>query len=80
MKVIIRNQTQLAQAKEDLELLRKSWRKILQAQSYSLGDQQINRASLKQISEQISDYETAIAAYEENGTGKRKMARFVPLD
>lgn len=79
MKVVIKNEQQLAQAKEDLQELRGAWRRILRAQSYTLGSQQVNRASLRQIEAEISDYETAIDAYETRGTTKRRAGRIIPL-
>lgn len=48
-------------------------------QSYTIGPNQMNRASLKEISEEISTYEHAIDAYETNGTTKRRAKRAVPL-
>ena len=80
MKVIIRNSTQLAKAKEELALLRDTWRRILEAQSYTVDTRQVNRASLKQIESEISDYEQAIDAYETRGSTRRRVARAVPLD
>lgn len=80
MRVIIRNRMQLEKAKEELSLLRDAWRRILEAQSYTIDTRQVNRASLKQIEAEISDYEQAIDAYETRGSTKRRVARLVPLD
>lgn len=80
MTVVIRNKQQLLEAKEDLELLRKARQKILVGgQSYTLEGNQMNRASLKEISEEISAYEQAIDAYEQHGTSKRRSVRAVPF-
>lgn len=80
MTVIIRNKAQLEEAKETLEDLKKARKKILAGgQSYTLGPNQMNRASLKEISEEISAYEQAIDAYETHGTTKRRMVRAVPF-
>ncbi len=80
MTVIIKNKKQLEEAKEELALLKKARRKILAGgQSYTIGPNQLNRASLAEISEEISAYESAIDAYETNGTSKRRGKRVVPL-
>lgn len=75
----IRNTLQLQEAKEELAELRKAKSKILQAQSYSMGGNQVNRASLKQISDEISALETAIDKYETYGSTKRRIKRLIPL-
>ncbi len=80
MSVIIKNQKQLVEAKETLKELKEARRKILVGgQSYTMGPNQMNRANFKEISEQISEYENAIDAYETYGTSKRRSARAVPL-
>lgn len=80
MTVIIKNKVQLKEAREELALLKKARAKILAgAQSYTMGSNQLNRASLAEISKEISAYETAIDAYETYGTTKRKAKRAVPL-
>lgn len=80
MTVIIKNNKQLLEAKETLADLKKARKKILAgAQSYTIGPNQISRASLKEISEEIVAYESAIDAYETYGTSKRRAARAVPL-
>lgn len=76
--MIIKNDVQLAAAKEELEELKKAWRKILHAQSYSVEGNQVNRASLKEIKKEIDEYETAIALYEENGSTKRRARNVTP--
>ena len=75
----IRNTQQLQEAKEELAELKKAKSKILQAQSYSMGGNQINRASLKQISDEISKLENAIDNYETYGSTKRRIKRVIPL-
>ena len=80
MKVIIRNAEQLAEAKAELADLKKAWRKTLNAQSYTIGSDQLNRASLKRIEEEISDYVTAIDEYETGGCTGRRTLRVVPVD
>lgn len=80
MSVIIKNKSQLAEAKEDLELMKKARRKILAGgQSYTMGPGQVNRANLAEITKEIEEYEAAIDAYETNGTSKRKGKRVIPL-
>ena len=80
MTVIIKNNKQLLEAKETLADLKKARNKILAGgQSYTIESLQISRASLKEISEEIAAYESAIDAYETYGTSKRRVARVVPL-
>ncbi|MGN0338648.1 MAG: hypothetical protein ACI4EE_14235 [Lachnospiraceae bacterium] len=80
MTVIITNKKQYAEAKETLEDLKMARKKILKGgQSYTIGANQMNRASLKEISEEIQAYEQAIDAYESHGTSKRRVVRAVPL-
>jgi P2-related tail formation protein len=79
MTKIIRNAAQLAEAKEELADLKKAKKKILLAQSYSTDVNQVTRASLKEVSEEIEAYETAIDAYETNGSTKRRAKRVVPI-
>ena len=79
MSVIIRNKEELKQAKEDYEAIRQAWRKALLAQSYTQGSDQVTRASLKELERQKSEYQNASAAYESNGSTKRRSGRFVPL-
>lgn len=80
MAVIIKNKEQLLEAKETLEDLKRARKKILVGgQSYTIGPNQMNRASLKEISAEIEAYESAIDAYETYGTSKRRTVRAVPL-
>ncbi len=80
-KVIIRNQKQYEIAKEDLEEYRKARSKILRAQSYTIGSEQINRAQLKNIEESICVLENAIDQYERTGgSAGRRAGRAVPVD
>jgi P2-related tail formation protein len=79
MTKIIRSAAQLAEAKEELADLKKAKKKILLAQSYSTDVNQVTRASLKEVSEEIEAYETAIDAYETNGTTRRRAKRVVPI-
>lgn len=79
MSVIIRNEKQLKQAKEDYEALHKAWLKALSAQSYTMSENQLTRASLKEIQEEMSEYRTAIDAYESHGSTDRRTSRVVPL-
>lgn len=80
MTVIIRDRTQLEEAKRQLGFLKKAREKILGGgQSYTIGPNQMVRASLKEISEEISVYEQAIDAYESHGTTGRRAKRIVPL-
>lgn len=80
MTVVIRNKKQLEEAKTQLALLKKAREKILGGgQSYTVGPDQMTRADLKEISEEISAYEQAVDAYERYGTTKRRAKRVVPL-
>jgi chromosome segregation ATPase len=79
MTKIIRNADQLAEAKAELEDLKKAKKKILQAQSYTTEVNQVTRANLKEVSEEISAYEQAIDAYERNGSTRRRAKRVVPV-
>lgn len=80
MTVTITNKKQLMDAKEALEDLKRARKKILGGgQSYTLGPNQMTRANLKEISEEIAAYEQAIDAYEKNGTTKRRTVRVIPL-
>ena len=80
MAVIIKNKKQLLEAKETLEDLKRARKKILVGgQSYTMGPNQMNRASLKEISTEIEAYESAIDAYETYGTTKRRAVRAVPI-
>lgn len=80
MTVTITNKKQLMDAKEALEDLKRARKKILVGgQSYTLGPNQMTRASLKEISEEIAAYEQAIDACEKNGTTKRRTVRVIPL-
>lgn len=80
MTVIIKTKEQLKDAKETLEDLKKARKKILNGgQSYTIASNQMNRASLKEISEEISSYEQAIDAYETHGSTRRRTVRAVPM-
>lgn len=79
MRVVIRNERELEQAYIDLADLRKAWKKILTAQSYTMGDDQVNRASLARIESEMDAYNEAIENYEANGTSKRRAKRAIPL-
>lgn len=80
MTVIIKNKKQYDDAVSTLEDLKLARKKILKGgQSYTIGANQMNRASLKEISEEISAYEAAIDAYETYGSSKRRVVRAVPL-
>ena len=82
MNVVIRNKEQLSQAKEDLKLLRKAWRKILAGgQEYEVeGTVRMQRANLQEISKEISAYEAAINAYELNESARGTARRVIPID
>jgi hypothetical protein len=76
----IKNKKQYETALAELEDLKAAKRKILKGgQSYAIGQNQMTRASLKEISEEIQEYEQAINAYETYGTSKRRSVRAVPL-
>lgn len=82
MGVVIRNARQLQQAKEDLELLRKAWRKILAGgQEYEIENMnRVKRADLKEITRQISEHEAAIETYERYGPAGGSVKRVIPID
>ena len=76
---IIRNKAQLAEANEELAELKKAKSKILGGgQSYSIGSNQLNRVSYKQLTQEIEDYEKAIDAFENYGTTKRRSKMVIP--
>lgn len=81
MKVIIRTKSEYDAAVTRRDLLEKAWEKIIGgAQSYSIGGQQLTRASLKQIESELDAYNEAIANYDDYGSGKRHTARrIIPL-
>ena len=78
--VTIRTKAQYERALEDLEDLRKARKKILLGgQSYTIGSNQLNRATLKEVNAEISETEAAIADWEQKDTTRRKAKRVVPL-
>lgn len=81
MKVIIRTKSEYDAAVTRRDLLEKAWEKIIGgAQSYSIGGQQLTRASLKQIESELDAYNEAISNYDDFGSGKRHTARrIIPL-
>lgn len=81
MHIVIKSDAQLKQAKEDLELLRKAWRKILAGgQEYEIGTASMKRASLAEISQEISAYESAIDSYEKHKSTGVVAKRVIPID
>lgn len=76
--MVIRNKKQYEKAVAELEELRAAWKKILNAQSYNIGDRQLTRASLTEIKTEIDEYESAIDAYE-SGSSMRRSRRAVPV-
>lgn len=82
MNVVIKNAAQLKQAKEDLELLRRAWRKILAGgQEYEInGVNRMKHASLSEIANQISAYEAAIDFYETTKGAGGTSRRVIPID
>lgn len=77
---VIRNQKQYERALEDLEDLRTARKKILLGgQSYTIGSNQLNRATLAEVNAEIKETETAIADWEQKGTTRRKAKRVIPL-
>ena len=79
MRVVIRNDQELAQAYVERDELKKAWSKILTAQSYTMGDDQVNRASLARIESELDAYNEAIENYEDYGTSRRRARRAIPL-
>lgn len=82
MAVIIRNKSQLLEAKETLEDLKRARKKILVGgQSYTAAGNQLSlsRVDFAELSRTIEDYEAAIDAYETHGSSKRRTVRAVPL-
>lgn len=80
MKVIIRNKKQYDEAVDTLANYKKARDKILNAQSYTIGANQLNRVNLARVEESITAYETAIDQYERYGTTGRRAGRVVPVD
>lgn len=79
--MIIRNKEDYKQALEDLADLKKAKKKILVGgQSYSIGTNQLTRASLKEINAEIKELENAINAYEQTGSTRRIAKRVIPVD
>ena len=77
---VIRNKKQYERALEDLEDLRKARKKILLGgQSYTIGSNQLNRATLKEVNAEIKETEAANADWEQKGTTRRKAKRVIPL-
>jgi hypothetical protein len=76
---IIRTKSQYEEAKAELTDLKKAKKKVLEAQSYTIGANQLNRASLKEINDEIVELESAIDQYEQYGSSKRRVSRVVPL-
>lgn len=79
MTVVIRNKKQLARAKEKLDILEKAWEKAVNAKSYSIGSDALERQKLEDLEEEIQAYENAIDDYETRGTSKRRSVRIVPI-
>lgn len=76
----IRTRKQYKNALEDLEDLRKAKKKILcGGQSYTIGGNQLNRATLKEVNAEIKETEEAISAWERSGNTRRKAKRVIPL-
>lgn len=79
--MIIRKKEDYEQALEDLADLKRAKKKILVGgQSYSIGTNQLTRASLKEINTEIKELETAINAYEQTGSTRRIAKRVIPVD
>lgn len=79
--IVIKNKRQYDDALSHLEDLKYARKKILRGgQSYTIGSNQMNRASLEEIEKEIEAYESAIDAYETYGTTKRRVVRAVPID
>ena len=80
MKIIIKNKEQYNKALERLVEYKKAELKILNAQSYTIGANQLNRVNLARVQETISELEAAIDQYETYGTTGRRAGRIVPVD
>ncbi len=80
MKVIIRNERQYKDALERLERYKRTEMKLLNAQSYTIGSEQINRVNLSTVQRSISELEAAIDQYERFKTTGRRAGRIVPVD
>lgn len=81
LKVIIRNKKQYEEALETLEEYKAARKKILHAQSYTMGSDQINRPGLQKVEDSISELERAIDEYERFGKRVgRRAGRIVPVD
>lgn len=81
MRVAIRTKYEYEQAIKRRDLLQTAWEKIISgAQSYSIGGQQLTRASLGRIESELDAFNDAIENYEQYGSGKRHPARrIIPL-
>lgn len=76
--MVIRTKRQYEEALADLETLKGAWRKAVNAQSYAIGDRQLERPGLKELRREIDEMEVAIDAYE-TGSGKRRAKRIIPI-
>lgn len=81
MRVTIRTKSEYEAAIKRRDLLQTAWEKIIGgAQSYSIGGQQLTRASLARIESELDAFNSAIENYEAYGNGKRHPARrIIPL-
>ena len=77
--MVIRTPKEYERAVSQLEIVTKAWMKIMTAQSYTMGDDQVNRASLKEVTKQKNELEEAISNYELYGDGARRAKRAIPL-
>lgn len=71
----------LERVRNRLELYYEAEEKILSgAQSYAIGSRNLTRANLSEIQSKIKELEAEKRLLEKNASGKRKVARVVPVD
>lgn len=72
----------LQQAKENLEMWLKAERAIATAQSYTMGNRNLTRANLSEVTKRIQHWENKVAELEMQANGKRmrRTKHFIPRD
>lgn len=75
-----KNKEQLQKLRNRLKLYYEAEEKILNGQSYTIGDLTLTRADLGKVTSKIEELEVKISVLEKRGTTKRKVARIIPTD
>lgn len=75
-----KSREQLTRLRNRLELYYEAEEKILNGQSYTIGDLTLTRADLGKVNKKIEELEVKISTLEKRGTTKRKVARIIPID